>query len=82
MLVDSRFLEYSRLLHNYVYKYTIVDSYWMGIRTISNVLSPETTTIFRGEAEENSCCRGDNEFAIVRNAHPITVLLYRCKLWK
>jgi hypothetical protein len=23
---------------------------------------------------------GDNAFAIVRNTHPITVLLYRCKL--
>jgi hypothetical protein len=36
---------------------------------LDNVLSPEATTIFRGEV------------AIVRYTHPITVLLYRCKLW-
>jgi hypothetical protein len=27
----------------------VIDSYWMGMRTIANVLSPETTPIFRGE---------------------------------
>jgi hypothetical protein len=61
------------------YEY-IVDSYWIGMRTIAHLLSLATTTIFR-IVEEEHLVEGDNKYDIVLNTHPITVLLYQCKLW-
>jgi hypothetical protein len=50
----------------------IVDSYWMGMRTIANFVPPRQHLF---SDRENSCVvEGNNKFAIVRNAHSITVL--------
>jgi hypothetical protein len=45
--------------------YSIVDSYWMGIRTIANVMSPSTTSMSEAEPMIISVVEGDNNIQLL-----------------